>query len=153
MLSEFMTPWTKPDQHPAGQQGSLSADDALEEAGSGIGKIGGPGAFREMPPERVFGQRAQQRIVSLCGGVFERAHADVAGSNPREDCAWQRLLTKNCLAGEITIFKSRHPEVEGNAMSQRFIGGATFLSHAAWWTGMSTLREEVLCLTRIAFDG
>ena len=33
---------------------------------------------------------------------------------------------------------------EGNTMSRRFFGGATFLSHAAWWTGMSTLREDAI---------
>jgi hypothetical protein len=28
-----------------------------------------------------------------------------------------------------------------------------FLSHSAWWTRMSTLREPVFGLTRIPFDG
>ena len=90
MLSVFITPWTKPDQHPSRQQRRLDGDDRFEQREVGaLGRRGGG----MVPRDRVVGEAPQQVDVARGRGVLEAPHPQVAAGDAGEDGARQKRLS------------------------------------------------------------
>jgi hypothetical protein len=125
-------------------------------------------SFDKARDNACAGIRARAEMQRFCHmllkpGSGDSSHGDAEHAEKMPDLAKEEILPANQAnereenedEGQPEKSKPlslRDPDLSGKWMSRQFFGGVTFLSHAAWWTGMSTLRETVSGLTRIPFD-
>ena len=87
----------KANAHPLGHEGRLPFDDRFEQGFSGFRVVG---ALREMALERVEGEGLEGLDITHGREQLKSADANVAGSNPREDCAGKSCFAEDRFAGQ-----------------------------------------------------